>query len=142
SSAALSVARENARKLELNNIAWQEGSWFDPLPAREYSLVVSNPPYLAAHDEHLTCGDLRYEPASALVSGVTGLEALQTIIDDAPRYLTRDGFLLLEHGCSQGQSTRDMLRERGFQAVQTHRDLSGLERVSAARWCGEQGHAG
>ncbi|MEM6483441.1 MAG: peptide chain release factor N(5)-glutamine methyltransferase [Pseudomonadota bacterium] len=139
---ALCVARKNASKLNLENVTWQEGSWFDPLTAQGYALVVSNPPYLAAHDEHFTRGDLRYEPASALVSGVTGLEALQTIIDDAPEYLTRDGLLLLEHGCDQGQSIRDLLRKRGFQAVQTHRDMSGLERVSAGRWCGEQFHAG
>jgi release factor glutamine methyltransferase len=134
SAAALTIARENGRSLGLLNIDWREGSWFEPLAGRRFDLVVSNPPYLAEDDPHLQKGDLRFEPRSALASGIDGLDDIRQIISEAPAHLEPGGWLLLEHGYSQGRSLRALLAEGGFTEVSSQRDLAGHERVSAGRW--------
>ena len=63
--------------------------------------MVSNPPYIAANDAHLTQGDLPAEPESALIGGETGLEMLEHIVTETPGHLRSHGWLLLEHGFDQ-----------------------------------------
>ena len=67
SSAALRIARENARQLLLANVEFREGDWVAPVRGRRFDLVVSNPPYVRADDRALDA--LRYEPRDALVAG-------------------------------------------------------------------------
>lgn len=129
SAAALAVAQANGIALA-TPVEWLEGSWFDPVPGRRWSLIVSNPPYIAADDPHLDRGDLPAEPAAALVAGPTGLECLTAIIAAAPAHLLASGWLLLEHGYDQGAAVRDLLRAAGFTGVVTRRDLGGRDRVS------------
>jgi len=129
SAAALEIARTNARQLGAN-VRWIETDWFTAISDR-YHLIVSNPPYVAAGDAHLDA--LRYEPALALVSGPDGLDALRRIIDRAPGHLEPGGWLVLEHGCAQGQVVRGLLAQRGFTAIETRQDLAGLDRVTLGR---------
>lgn len=133
SSAALAVARANAARLQLANVAFRHGSWFAPLQGEVFDLVVSNPPYIATHDPHLGQGDLRFEPASALSSGRDGLDAIRSIADAAPAHLQRGGWLLLEHGWEQGDAVRGVLQAAGFAEVATHRDLEGRDRATMGR---------
>jgi release factor glutamine methyltransferase len=91
---------------------------------------VVNPPYIAAQDDHLQQGDLRFEPPNALASGADGLEAIRVIIDGAPSRLVRGGCLLIEHGYSQGHAVRSLLEAQGLQHVRTWQDLAGHDRVS------------
>jgi len=137
SAEALSVARENARALGLHGLRWLEGSWFEPAAGEHFHLIVSNPPYLAQDDPHLACGDLRFEPATALVAGQDGYAALAHLVATAPAHLETGGWLVLEHGMAQGTRVRDALGARGFVAVASRRDLAGHERVSLGRWEGE-----
>lgn len=136
SPAALEVAAGNARALGLRNVAFVAGEWFAPLAGRRFDLVASNPPYIAAGDPHLTHGDLRFEPAMALASGVDGLDDIRRIVADAPGHLAEGGWLLLEHGHGQGAAVRALLRARGFDAVATAHDLEGRERVTMGRFVG------
>jgi release factor glutamine methyltransferase len=129
STHALAVARRNADRLQAR-IEFLAGDWFEPLDGRRFDLIVSNPPYVASGDRHLSEGDLRYEPASALAAGVDGLDALRTLVARAPAHLLGGGALLLEHGHDQGAAVRALLGEAGFGAVRTVRDLAGIERVS------------
>ncbi|MFK7829129.1 MAG: peptide chain release factor N(5)-glutamine methyltransferase [Congregibacter sp.] len=140
SAAALTVAKQNAQELALD-IAWREGSWFDAVRAETFALIVSNPPYLASDDRHLTGGGLSFEPRSALVAGNTGLEDLTTIVEGAPAHLEESGWLWLEHGFSQGAAVREMLQRRGFSTIVTRCDLAGHERVSGGCWVLESGEA-
>jgi release factor glutamine methyltransferase len=133
SAAALAVARRNARRLALHNVACHEGEWFAPLAGRRYDLIVSNPPYLAADDPQLRTDGLCHEPPSALVAGPTGLEALAAIAAEATAHLAADAVLLLEHGATQGAAVRKLLRAGGLVAVTTLRDLGGHERVTEGR---------
>ena len=106
-------------------------------PARRFDLIVSNPPYIAAHDHHLQQGDLRFEPPQALVAGTDGLDDLRIIIGGTPAHLNPGGWLLLEHGYDQEAPVQTLLRDAGFADVFTRRDLAGLPRVSGGRWLGD-----
>lgn len=133
SAAALEVARDNAARLRLHNVTFSEGDWFAALAGESFDLIVSNPPYVAAQDQHLRIGDLRYEPESALVSGVDGLDAIRRIVADAPAHLDRGGWLLLEHGSDQAARVRALFEEREYIDVASVRDAMGHERVTLAR---------
>ncbi len=131
SETALEVARRNAQRLGLD-VAWHRGDWWRSeglvsLQGR-IDLVVSNPPYIREHDEHLPA--LSHEPQAALVSGADGLDAIRAITGGATRQLARGGTLLLEHGFDQGSAVRERLAHHGFTAVETRHDLAGHERCT------------
>lgn len=134
SSAALAVARGNAVRLGLAGVSFRPGSWAEALtPDETFAAIVSNPPYVAAGDPHLTEGDLPFEPRAALAAGPDGLAAIRALIPAALPHLAPGGWLLLEHGAEQGAAVRGLLREAGLEAVQTAPDLAGLDRVSVGR---------
>lgn len=130
SQEALAVAIENARRLEIHSVSFLQSDWFAALSGRRFELIVSNPPYIASDDIHLTQGDLRFEPLSALASGADGLDGIRRIISAAPQYLTSNGSLLMEHGYDQAGSVRDLLIQRGFVEVFSEKDIAGIERVT------------
>ena len=99
----------------------------------EFTLIASNPPYIAEGDPHLDQGDLRFEPPTALSSGADGLDAIRTLATGAPAHLRPGGWLLLEHGWDQGPAVRALLAAAGFEAVATHRDLEQRDRVTLGR---------
>ncbi len=126
---AVELAEANRAQLAIHNVTVTRSDWFNGITGR-FHLIVSNPPYLEAADPHLNQGDLRYEPASALVAGADGLHSLHHIIAEAPRYLEPGGWLLLEHGWTQAAAVRAALDSAGFGAVETCQDLAGRDRVS------------
>jgi release factor glutamine methyltransferase len=131
SEAALIVARGNADHHRVK-IEFLHSDWFDALDGL-FDLIASNPPYIAASDVHLTQGDLRFEPTSALTDHANGMTALSVIIDGAPAHLNPDGWLLLEHGYDQATAVRMQLTRAGWRDVQSWKDLAGIERVSGGR---------
>lgn len=131
---AYALAQSNASRLELD-IQLIHGSWFERVNGH-FDLIVSNPPYIDSDDNHLAEGDVRFEPASALVAEQSGLADLFHIIDHAPDYLKPDGWLLLEHGYDQAEAVCDYLRQRGFVNVQNRCDLGGNPRISGGRMPG------
>jgi release factor glutamine methyltransferase len=133
STAALEVAQRNAARNGIANVDFRNGDWLAPLAGERFSLIASNPPYIAEGDPHLGEGDLRFEPPTALSSGHDGLDAIRRIARDAPTHLHPGGWLLLEHGWGQGDVVRALLEASGFVDVQTAQDLEGRERVSLGR---------
>lgn len=131
---AVALAEGNRVRLGLNNVALRTSHWFGALAGERYALIVSNPPYIACDDRHLGEGDVRFEPSSALVSGVDGLDDIRLIIDQAPDHLAAPGWLLLEHGFDQADAVRELLTARGFCEVHSRRDLANHERISLGRW--------
>jgi release factor glutamine methyltransferase len=130
SAPALLVAQRNAARLGLSQVRFLRSDWFSAVRDERFDLVVANPPYLADDDPHLREGSLPFEPAPALASGRDGLDALRTICADAPARMQAGGWLLFEHGFTQGEAARALLRASGFAQVQTWPDLEGRERVS------------
>jgi release factor glutamine methyltransferase len=137
SADALAVAQANAQGLGLA-LQFHQGSWLAALPlsTARFDLIVSNPPYIAAHDKHLPA--LAHEPLHALVSGADGLDDLRQIIAQASTHLQPGGGLLLEHGYDQAAAVRELLEAAGFENVQSRKDLNGIERCSGGRTQGTQ----
>jgi release factor glutamine methyltransferase len=129
SAAALQIARDNAVRLGLE-VDFVTSNWFDAVGAHEFDCIVSNPPYIRVSDPHLVQGDLRFEPADALVSGEDGLDALRTLCGSAPARLAGGGSLFCEHGYDQAGAVRALMRCAGLADVSSWRDIAGIERVS------------
>ena len=106
---AVALAQHNARKLKIDNVRFLQGSWFAPVAGQRFALIASNPPYIDAADPHLSQGDVRFEPGSALVAA--------------------------DHGLA-GESVRTLLQAAGFSAVATHRDYGDNDRVTLGQWPG------
>lgn len=135
SAAALAVAHANARHLGLGErIRFLHGDWYGALPTGEaFTLIVSNPPYIAARDPHLDDPGLGTEPRTALVAGDDGLAALRAIIAGAPAWLRAGGALWVEHGHAQGAAVRALFDAAGFTGIATRRDAGHRERASGGR---------
>lgn len=127
---ALDVARGNAARLGLD-VNFIESNWLQQVRGR-FSLIASNPPYIASADPHLAA--LVHEPLQALTAGADGLDDIRQIIAQAPAHLLPDGWLLLEHGYDQANQVRDLLERRGFSQIQSRLDLAGIERCSGGQW--------
>ena len=130
---ALDVAQSNAKRLNLN-VNFLQSSWFDVLTDSKFDLIVSNPPYIVEGDWHMDA--LAHEPKQALTSGEDGLDDIRHIIVQAPDFLFKSGWLLLEHGYDQAAAVRDLLTLRGFQQVQSKLDLTGIERCTGGQFNG------
>jgi len=133
SAEALAVARFNASRLGISNIEFLAGSWFEPVAARRFDLIASNPPYVADGDPHLELNGLPYEPVTALVAGEDGLDCIRDLARLAPAHLNQGGYLLLEHGYDQAERVANILAEQGFTDIQHHSDLAGIPRVSSGK---------
>lgn len=134
---SLQVAQANARRLGILNVEFALGNWYEALDVQtepKFNMIVSNPPYIAAFDPHLTQGDLRFEPNRALVAGPQGMDALSIVIAQAPQYLLPKGVLLVEHGYDQERLVAQQFAAAGFKHVQCFKDLAGIPRVSAGVW--------
>ncbi|WP_312663413.1 peptide chain release factor N(5)-glutamine methyltransferase [Pantoea sp. CTOTU49201] len=133
-AAAVELAQDNAQRLHIDNARFILSNWFSDLPAQRFDLIVSNPPYIDAADEHLQQGDVRFEPLSALVADDQGLADLRFIIHSAPNWLHAGGWLLLEHGWQQGEAVRAIMTQLSYQAVSTVDDYSGNPRVTLGQF--------
>ena len=131
SEAALQVARENAVRLDIRNVRFLLSDWFSALAGQRFDAIVANPPYIATGDAHLTQGDVRFEPISALASGADGLDDIRSIVSQAGAYLENAAWILLEHGYDQAERVRELLWENGFGEVFSAKDIAGIERVTA-----------
>jgi release factor glutamine methyltransferase len=130
SAEALSLAKRNRTDCGLSNVLLVRGSWSGALQGNSFDVILANPPYVASDDPLLRDSGLRYEPLEALAAGKEGLDALSAIIAEAPQALIAGGWLMLEHGATQGASVRTLLTEAKMEAIATFTDLAGLERVS------------
>ncbi|MBD3670925.1 MAG: peptide chain release factor N(5)-glutamine methyltransferase [Gammaproteobacteria bacterium] len=128
---ALAVARENAARLGLD-VEFHHGSWFEPLAGRQFQLIVSNPPYVASADPHLS-GEVRHEPEGALVSGEQGLDDLSHLVSEATGFLTAPGWLLVEHGYDQGEAVSNLFKSNSYVDIRTEIDLGGQDRIGLGR---------
>ncbi len=135
---ALTVAQANARQHQQNTVMFQLSDWFTAIPAnKQFDLIACNPPYVADNDVHLTQGDVRFEPETALTSGPDGLDDIKHIIAHAPSYLAGDGLLILEHGYDQAEIIESMLKQNHYSDVRCLKDLAGNDRIS----CGHYRHS-
>ncbi|KMM80450.1 peptide chain release factor N(5)-glutamine methyltransferase [Pseudomonas deceptionensis] len=130
---AVALAERNRQRLQLENVKVFTSHWFSALADQRFDLIISNPPYIAAGDVHLAEGDVRFEPESALVAGVDGLDDIREIICASAQHLNAGGWLMLEHGYDQAQAVRELLLAAGYAQVESRKDLGGHERITLGR---------
>ena len=129
---ALKVAKQNAVFNNINNVQFMQGSWYDALSVKQqFDVIVSNPPYIDEHDQHLV--DLTHEPITALTAKNNGLADLEVIIVQASQWLKTKGWLLVEHGFDQAQAVQQLFMQAGFSDVKTVKDYGGNDRVTMGR---------
>ncbi|XOV83380.1 MAG: peptide chain release factor N(5)-glutamine methyltransferase [bacterium] len=129
---ALNIARGNATNHGVE-VSFQQQSWLQG-NATQWDMIISNPPYIATNDPHLSC--LAAEPVQALIAGEDGLDDIRQIIAQAPAHLCAGGYLLIEHGFDQAASVQQLMLNAGFGHVQSRKDLAGINRVTLAQHAG------
>lgn len=129
---AVKLAQENAQNLALTQVNIFQSNWFSAVNELKFNLIVSNPPYIDVLDEHLSQGDVRFEPKSALVADEEGLADIKHIADVARNYLLEQGNIFFEHGFDQGLAVRTILLNLGYQQAKTVKDFNGHDRITWA----------
>lgn len=132
---ALEVAIENISKLDLiRKIIIRKSDLFSKIRDFEkFDLIVSNPPYIPKSQKNNLQKELEFEPYDALFTDdEEGVEFYQKIINQAPAYLKKGGYLAFEVGINQYKSVISMFEEC-FQDIEIIKDLAGIERVICAK---------
>ncbi len=137
SKKALSIARKNFQQLGLRqNIKTVESVLFKAFagtPAK-WDVIVSNPPYVPRRGWSKLSREVRSEPRLALDGGHDGLDLIDAILHEAPKYLNRDGWLLLEIGKGQSKKIHKKWAHRAeYASIRFEKDLNGIERIVIAR---------
>ena len=132
---ALAIAKMNADQLGFSDrVQFAQGSWYEALKESiQFDVILSNPTYIAAGDSHLSEGDLRFEPASALTDGAGGLFCLEAIILQVHPYLKPGGLVAVEHGFDQSDAVVNLMKAAQLQEIQVYKDLAGHCRVVSGR---------
>jgi release factor glutamine methyltransferase len=138
SARAVELAKQNAIQLGAQKVRFLVSDWYSQLPAMNFDMIVSNPPYIASEDPHLGKGDLIHEPPHALASGPEGLDAIRIIVAGNHSHLHPGAWLILEHGYDQSDSCQTLFTEAGLEQVFTLSDLAGQARVTGGQWQGTQ----
>jgi release factor glutamine methyltransferase len=137
---AIELARENGL---LNSVdaTFLQSDWFSAFNSKDrqntFDIIVTNPPYVEAGSEYVQQGDLRFEPLSALVSGVDGLDDIRHIIIQSKAHLNEQAYLVIEHGHKQHENVQLLLCEAGFTDVKSVSDMNKIERITLGRWPGK-----
>jgi len=130
---AIQNTKENQTLHQITNVMIQKSDWFSKLDQTRFDVILSNPPYLEDNDPHLSQG-LEDEPLDALVSGPTGIEAIQYIIENAKNHIKPSGWLFIEHGYNQAIILKDLFEKNGYQHIENANDIHGIHRVTFAQY--------
>ena len=130
---AIQNTKENQTLHQVTNVMIQKSDWFSALDQTRFDVILSNPPYLEDNDPHLSQG-LEDEPLDALVSGPTGIEAIQYIIENAKNHIKPSGWLFIEHGYNQAIILKDLFEKNGYQHIENANDIHGVQRVTFAQY--------
>jgi len=129
---ALAIAQQNARQLTISNISFLEGDWTEPVANQRFNVICSNPPYVSEGDEALKA--LAAEPMLALLSGDSGLDAIELLARDCVSIIAESGLLFLEHGATQKEQVAEILKSYGWTSIQCYDDYAGHPRVTCAHF--------
>ena len=133
SERALELSRQNCSQHDTSNVTLIHSDWFQNIDAENFDIIISNPPYIASDDPHLSQGDVRFEPHSALSSGVTGMDDIEHICSQAKKHLLQNGWLMVEHGYNQKQLGAECFAKNSFSEIEQKQDLSGHTRMTAGK---------
>lgn len=129
---AVALAKNNAKKNQLTRVNIYQSHWFENVDGC-FDVILSNPPYIEMDDPHLSQGDVRFEPLSALVAGSDGMRDIRIICREAKKHFFDSGVLMFEHGWNQGELARQELARNGYKDIETFQDFGGRDRVTFGR---------
>ena len=131
---ALSLAERNAEKFNVKNeINFLKSDWFDAVEGL-FDLIIANPPYIGLMEQRAISPEvINYDPEIALFAGSDGLDAYKKIIPSLSKFLNPEGFVVLEIGASQSNQVKELMNSSGFFDLKTVKDLSGKDRLIAAK---------
>lgn len=131
SEEALGVARQNAAGNGVGDrIRFVQGDLLTGARGGSFDIIVSNPPYIPSSEIASLQKEVSvYEPRLALDGGTDGLDIYRRLIVQAYQALKSPGWLALEVGCGQADDVAVLLRQAGYEAIQTSIDLAGIARV-------------
>lgn len=147
SQKTLDVAKINAKKILLDQtkendrffcIDFMQGNLFDAIEQTDnlkddkFDIIVTNPPYVTTITTSELLKDGRNEPRLALDGGNDGLDLIYKIIDNAPKYLSSEGIILLESSQTQTDIIKQYFKHNHFSDIVVHKDLAGQNRVTEA----------
>jgi release factor glutamine methyltransferase len=126
------LARANAEAAAVAlRVDVRRGDLFTPVATEPpFDAVVSNPPYVRTGDLAGLQAEVQREPRLALDGGPEGLTVLARVVDGAFLHLLPGGLLALEIGEEQGAAVRDLLQQRGYEAVRIEPDLERRDRMA------------
>lgn len=135
SSDALRIALDNVTRLGINNRAvFRKSDLFSKIREEEkFDMIISNPPYIPIGTELEP--ELKHEPQIALFAEENGLQLYRKIVSEAPNYLNKDGWLILELGIGESEAVKAFMNEY-FESVNIIKDLNGIDRVIYGRLIG------
>ncbi|NMH58804.1 peptide chain release factor N(5)-glutamine methyltransferase [Alteromonas ponticola] len=131
---AVELAKVNVTLNRTANVIVKQSDWFAAVGNDTFDIIVSNPPYVEPTSDYLAQGDVRFEPASALTSGVDGLEDIRRIVAKASEHLNSHGMVLIEHGYNQGAAVAEIFAQHGYTEIVTFKDINALDRITLGRW--------
>ncbi len=134
---ACALAEKNRQRHGLTQVTIVVSDWLSAVSGTRVDMIVTNPPYIDENDPHLSQGDVRFEPASALTAPKQGLADIEIIADQARGQLLAHGWLLIEHGYQQAPQVQGILQALGYKQVRTVDDLAGHPRVTLGQYCYE-----
>ena len=131
---AISMAKINAEKFNVQNkIHFLKSDWFETVRG-SFDLIISNPPYIGLIEkDEIAAEVVKYDPEIALFAGRDGLEAYKRIIPNLTKFLNPDGLVILETSASQSYQVKNMMNAVGFIDAKIVKDLSGKDRLVAAK---------
>ncbi len=133
SSDALRVAQINATSMCLK-VSFERSDLFGNLSVKEYDVITANPPYLRSDELHALMPDVReHEPRLALDGGEGGMDFIQRIAREAPKFVCPGGLVAIEVGQEQARLACSMLASEGWLSPTSHHDLAQIPRVVTAR---------
>ncbi len=132
---AIMVAKENAKRLDVENVAFVQSDFLDSLKAGSFDVVVSNPPYVSEAELSLLDPGIReFEPALALHGGKDGMDCIRRLASDAISVLKSGGWYVTEIGQGQDRAAMEIFRTLGYRDTSFVEDLSGIKRIIKGRW--------
>ena len=134
SEEALSLAKTNAEKFNVQNkVHFLKSDWFEAVRG-PFDLIISNPPYIGwIEKDHLAAEVVKYDPEIALFAGFDGLDAYRRIVPNLAKFLNPCGFVVLEIGAFQSKQVKNMMNAVGLIDTKIVKDLSGKDRLVAAK---------
>ena len=129
---AINVAKKNSHLLNQQNIKFICGDWLEPFKPKSFDFIFSNPPYIALSDQRIDKSVLKYEPHSALFSGVDGLNDIKKIILSSKKILSDQGILLMENGIDQTDKISRLLQANDFTDISIHMDYNMMPRFASS----------